>query len=145
LWSVLGKEIELYEHTEFTGAADSWLRAFLGFVAKNEGTLNNSTFVPLLKDNFLTQPQYVKYKRFVFLRLFSLFSFRDIRFTADNRFLEASRGPVQLRHIGAANQSRAMRLFRHLAHTSTIPSGVYADFFQVWIFIITSNRVFLVC
>ena len=24
LWNVLRKEIELYEHTEFTGAGDSW-------------------------------------------------------------------------------------------------------------------------
>lgn len=64
LWTMLNKEIELYEHTEYTGAADSWLRAFLNYVSKSEETLNNSTFVPLLKDKFLMLPQYVKYKRF---------------------------------------------------------------------------------
>lgn len=55
---------------------------------------------------------------------------RDIRFTPDQRFLEASRVPVQLRHVGSGNQSKAMHLFRHLAKTSELPTGVYADFFQ---------------
>jgi hypothetical protein len=61
--------------------------------------------------------------------------FRDVRFTTDQLLLEASRVPVQLRHVGSKNQSTAMRLFRHLAHTSEIPSGVYADFFQVLSFL----------
>lgn len=45
--------------------------------------------------------------------------------------LEASRVTVQLRYVGARNQSRAMHLFRRLAETAELNTGVYADFFQV--------------
>jgi hypothetical protein len=55
--------------------------------------------------------------------------FRDVRFEGEK--LEASRVPVHLRNVGSSNQSKAMKLFRHLAETSELPSGVYADFFQV--------------
>lgn len=64
IWNILNKEIRLYEFTEYTGPADSWLRSFLDYVAQNEQTLNRETFVPLLKNNFLIQPEYVKYKRY---------------------------------------------------------------------------------
>ncbi|KAI6241665.1 SSD domain-containing protein [Aphelenchoides fujianensis] len=117
LWTVLQKEVELYEHTEFTEASDSWLNAFLDFAAKSEEVLNVHSFVPMLVDSFLTQPQYAKYKR-------------DVRFNTNRTKLEASRVPVRLRYVGSRNQSRAMHLFRHLAETSEIPTGVYADFFQ---------------
>lgn len=62
LWSVLKKEILLYEFTEYTGPADSWLKSFFDYNKKNELILNRETFVPLLK-NFLKEPQYVKYRR----------------------------------------------------------------------------------
>jgi hypothetical protein len=65
LWTILNKEIRLYEFTEYTGPADSWLHSFLDYIAINEYTLNRDTFVSLLKDNFLKQPEYVKYKRYV--------------------------------------------------------------------------------
>ncbi|VDL74395.1 unnamed protein product [Nippostrongylus brasiliensis] len=96
MWSVLDKEIELYENTEFTGAADSWLRTFLQFVKQSGLLITQENFVYILKNVFLTQPQYGKYRR----------------------------------HVGCANQSRAMMLFRKLAETSLLPTGVYADFFQ---------------
>ncbi|PIO73472.1 patched family protein [Teladorsagia circumcincta] len=55
----------------------------------------------------------------------------DILFDASGSLLDASRVPIQLRHVGFANQSRAMHLFRRLAETSKLPTGVYADFFQL--------------
>ncbi|ETN74405.1 patched family protein [Necator americanus] len=58
------------------------------------------------------------------------FVFSDVVFDERSASLYASRVPVQLRHVGSANQSRAMHLFRRLAETSEIPTGVYADFFQ---------------
>ncbi|WKY02116.1 hypothetical protein Q1695_015826 [Nippostrongylus brasiliensis] len=117
MWSVLDKEIELYENTEFTGAADSWLRTFLQFVKQSGLLITQENFVYILKNVFLTQPQYGKYRR-------------DVVFDTSGYVLDASRVPVQLRHVGCANQSRAMMLFRKLAETSLLPTGVYADFFQ---------------
>lgn len=55
----------------------------------------------------------------------------DVLFDASGSQLDASRVPIQLRHVGFANQSKAMHLFRRLAETSQLPTGVYADFFQV--------------
>lgn len=74
-------------------------------------------FVYILRNVFLNQPQYSKYTR-------------DIVFDNDGIRLDASRIPVHLRYVGATNQSRAMNLFRRLAETSELPTGVYADFFQ---------------
>ncbi|CAI5443983.1 unnamed protein product [Caenorhabditis angaria] len=117
IWNVLEKEIELYEHTEFTGGSDSWLRTFLAFVKQAGLLITPENFVYILRNVFLSQPQFTKYNR-------------DVVFTADGEALDASRIPVQLRHVGSANQSRAMRLFRRLAETSELQTGVYADFFQ---------------
>ncbi|KHJ84632.1 hypothetical protein OESDEN_15652, partial [Oesophagostomum dentatum] len=117
MWAVLNKEIELYEHTEFTGTADSWLRTFLAFVKQSGLLLTQDNFVYILRNVFLVQPQFGKYRR-------------DVVFDDGTATLFASRVPVQLRHVGCANQSRAMHLFRRLAETSEIPTGVYADFFQ---------------
>ncbi|EYC39095.1 hypothetical protein Y032_0676g1430 [Ancylostoma ceylanicum] len=117
MWVVLNKEIELYEHTEFTGAADSWLRTYLAFVKQSGLLLTQDNFVYILRNVFLAQPQFGKYRR-------------DVVFDEGSSSLYASRVPVQLRHVGCANQSRAMHLFRRLAETSEIPTGVYADFFQ---------------
>ncbi|GMR41816.1 hypothetical protein PMAYCL1PPCAC_12011 [Pristionchus mayeri] len=117
IWMVLEKEIELYEHTEFTGGADSWLRTFTTYIKEAGLLVTSDNFVYLLRNVFLSQPQYAKYNR-------------DVVFDFGGSVLEASRVPVQLRHVGAANQSRAMHLFRRLAETSSIPTGVYADFFQ---------------
>ncbi|KAL3102567.1 hypothetical protein niasHS_000895 [Heterodera schachtii] len=115
-WLVLEKEIELYEHTEFTGAADSWLRVFLQFYHVKGQFTSNENFVPRLK-NFLKMKMHRKYRR-------------DIRFTNDGQSLEACRVAVRLRFIRFQNQSRAMHLFRLLAESSELPTGVYADFFQ---------------
>ncbi|CAD5220789.1 unnamed protein product [Bursaphelenchus xylophilus] len=117
LWSMIYDEIQLYEFTEYSGASDCWLRSFLEFMDKNGLDLNSTSFIYNLKNNFLKLPQFYKYKR-------------DVRFTADKGYLEATRIPVQLRFVGSANQSKAMHLFRRLAETSEIPTGVYADFFQ---------------
>ncbi|CAB3402413.1 unnamed protein product [Caenorhabditis bovis] len=117
IWNVLEKEIQLYEHTEFTSGSDSWLRTFLAFVKQAGLLITPENFVYILKNVFLSQPQFAKYNR-------------DVVFTVEGEYLEASRIPVQLRHVGSANQSRAMRLFRRLAETSELPTGVYADFFQ---------------
>lgn len=118
IWNVLEKEIELYEHTEFTAGSDSWLRTFLAFVHQAGLLITHENFVYILKNVFLSQPQFAKYNR-------------DVVLSMDGEHLEASRIPVQLRHVGSANQSRAMRLFRRLAETSELQTGVYADFFQV--------------
>lgn len=118
IWNVLEKEVELYEHTEFTASSDSWLRTFLAFVKQAGLLITPENFVYILKNVFLSQPQFAKYNR-------------DVVLTEDGEHLEASRIPVQLRHVGSANQSRAMRLFRRLAETSELQTGVYADFFQV--------------
>uniref|UniRef100_A0A914GUF8 SSD domain-containing protein n=1 Tax=Globodera rostochiensis TaxID=31243 RepID=A0A914GUF8_GLORO len=115
LWLVLEKELELYEHTEFTGAADSWLRSFLHFQHTEGMFTTNANFVPRLH-KFLKMNEHRKYRR-------------DIRFTSDGCMLEASRVPVRLRFVGFQNQSRAMHLFRLLAESSELPTGVYADFF----------------
>ncbi|CAI2348599.1 unnamed protein product [Caenorhabditis sp. 36 PRJEB53466] len=117
MWNVLEKEIELYEHTEFTAGSDSWLRTFLAFVKQAGLLITPENFVYILKNVFLSQPQFAKYNR-------------DVVLSNDGEHLEASRIPVQLRHVGSANQSRAMRLFRRLAETSELQTGVYADFFQ---------------
>uniref|UniRef100_A0A0K0DYQ7 SSD domain-containing protein n=1 Tax=Strongyloides stercoralis TaxID=6248 RepID=A0A0K0DYQ7_STRER len=117
IWNILEKEIELYEHTEFTGSSDSWLRIFLEFI-KNSGLLiTEENFVYLLKNVFLSQPTYHKYQR-------------DVVFDPSGEYLEASRVPIQLRYVGTSNQSKAMHFFRRLAETSKLPTGVYADFFQ---------------
>ncbi|TKR57948.1 hypothetical protein L596_030585 [Steinernema carpocapsae] len=117
LWNVLEREIELYEHTEFTGYSDSWLRTFLAFVKQSGLLITQDNFVYILRNVFLSQPQYAKYNR-------------DIMFDVTGTYLDASRVPVHLRFVGANNQSRAMHLFRRLAETSELPTGVYADFFQ---------------
>ncbi|UMM22698.1 hypothetical protein L5515_003785 [Caenorhabditis briggsae] len=117
IWNVLEKEVELYEHTEFTAGSDSWLRTFLAFVKQAGLLITPENFVYILKNVFLSQPQFAKYNR-------------DVVLSDDGEHLEASRIPVQLRHVGSANQSRAMRLFRKLAETSELQTGVYADFFQ---------------
>uniref|UniRef100_A0A0N5ATA6 SSD domain-containing protein n=1 Tax=Syphacia muris TaxID=451379 RepID=A0A0N5ATA6_9BILA len=117
LWVILEKEIELYEHTEFTSSSDSWLRTFLNFVQQTGLLITPENFVYILKNVFLSQPQYAKFNR-------------DIVFDESGTALEASRIPVQLRFVGACNQSRAMHLFRRLAETSELNTGVYADFFQ---------------
>ncbi|PAV84529.1 hypothetical protein WR25_22041 isoform A [Diploscapter pachys] len=117
IWSVLEKEIELYEHTEFTGSSDSWLRTFLSFVKQSGLLITTDNFVYILKNVFLSQPQFSKYAR-------------DVVLDTSGTLLDASRIPVQLRHVGSTNQSRAMHLFRRLAETSELPTGVYADFFQ---------------
>uniref|UniRef100_A0A0N5BAG7 SSD domain-containing protein n=1 Tax=Strongyloides papillosus TaxID=174720 RepID=A0A0N5BAG7_STREA len=117
IWNTLEREIELYEHTEFTGSSDSWLRIFLEFI-KNSGLLiTDENFVYLLKNVFLSQPTYHKYQR-------------DVVFDPSGEYLEASRVPISLRYVGTSNQSRAMHFFRRLAATSELPTGVYADFFQ---------------
>ncbi|VDK80722.1 unnamed protein product, partial [Onchocerca ochengi] len=54
----------------------------------------------------------------------------DILFDSTGNLLEVSRILVQLRYVGASNQSRAMRILRNIAKSSTIKTGVYADFFQ---------------
>nr|CDJ87867.1 Patched domain containing protein [Haemonchus contortus] len=117
IWTVLDKEIELYEYTEFTGAADSWLRTYLAFTKQSGLLITQDNFVYILRNVFLSQPQFGKYRR-------------DVVFDASGSVLDASRVPIQLRHVGCANQSRAMHLFRRLAETSQLPTGVYADFFQ---------------
>ncbi|KAK0418715.1 hypothetical protein QR680_013732 [Steinernema hermaphroditum] len=117
IWNVLEREIELYEHTEFTGYSDSWLRTFLAFVKQSGLLITQENFVYILRNVFLSQPQFAKYNR-------------DIMFDVTGSYLDASRVPVHLRFVGANNQSRAMHLFRRLAETSDLPTGVYADFFQ---------------
>uniref|UniRef100_A0AC34GN64 SSD domain-containing protein n=1 Tax=Panagrolaimus sp. ES5 TaxID=591445 RepID=A0AC34GN64_9BILA len=117
LWVVLEREIELYEHTEFTGTSDSWLRTFLDYINKAGLYITEENFVYILRHVFLSQPQYAKYNR-------------DVVFDTSGSMLEASRVPVHLRFVGSANQSRAMHLFRRLAETSDLQTGVYADFFQ---------------
>uniref|UniRef100_A0A914D0N6 SSD domain-containing protein n=1 Tax=Acrobeloides nanus TaxID=290746 RepID=A0A914D0N6_9BILA len=117
LWIVLEREIELYEHTEFTGYSDSWLRTFLEYVNKAGLYITEENFIYILQHVFLTQPAFTKYNR-------------DVVFDSTGTMLEASRVPVRLRFVGFSNQSRAMHLFRRLAETSDLPTGVYADFFQ---------------
>ncbi|VDP24721.1 unnamed protein product [Heligmosomoides polygyrus] len=117
IWVVLDKEIELYENTEFTGVADSWLRTYLTFAEQSGLLVTQDNFIYILKNVFLSQPQFGKYRR-------------DVLFDASGSQLDASRVPIQLRHVGFANQSKAMHLFRRLAETSQLPTGVYADFFQ---------------
>jgi hypothetical protein len=117
IWVTLEREIELYEHTEFTGYSDSWLRTFLAYANTAGLLITPDNFVYMLRNVFLSQPQYAKYTR-------------DIVFDNTGAHLAASRIPVHLRYVGATNQSRAMNLFRRLAETSELPTGVYADFFQ---------------
>lgn len=78
LWVVLEQEIELYEHTEFTGSADSWLRTFLSFVKKGGMLITPENFVYILKNVFLSQPQFDRYNR-------------DVVFDVTGTFLDASR------------------------------------------------------
>ncbi|CAI4232299.1 unnamed protein product [Auanema sp. JU1783] len=117
VWVVLEEELKLYEHTEFTGGSDSWLKTFLAYIKQAGLLITPDNFVYILQNVFLSQPQFSKYKR-------------DIVFDASDTLLDASRIPVQLRHVGSANQSRAMHLFRSLAETSELQTSVYADFFQ---------------
>uniref|UniRef100_A0A915E557 Uncharacterized protein n=1 Tax=Ditylenchus dipsaci TaxID=166011 RepID=A0A915E557_9BILA len=115
LWIVLDKEIELYEHTEFTSYGDSWLRTFLDAQNKAGFFVTDSNFIPLLKQ-FLNQTQFAKYSR-------------DVILDESVQKLEACRVPIRLRYVGFSNQSRAMILFRQLAKGSSLPTSVYADFF----------------
>uniref|UniRef100_A0A0M3I9I6 SSD domain-containing protein n=1 Tax=Ascaris lumbricoides TaxID=6252 RepID=A0A0M3I9I6_ASCLU len=117
IWKVLEKEIALYEYTEFTGSSDSWLRSFTSLIRQSDLLITSENFVYMLRNLFLSQAQYAKYKR-------------DIIFDKRGTMLEASRVTVQLRYVGARNQSRAMHLFRRLAETAELNTGVYADFFQ---------------
>ncbi|KAH7731240.1 Protein PTR-19 c [Aphelenchoides avenae] len=117
LWVVLEKEIELYEHTEFTGDSDSWLRSFFEYTHKMGLLVTENNFSHLIWNIFLAQPQFAKYRR-------------DVLLNEEGSKLEACRVTVHLRYVGSSNQSRAMHLFRHLAETSELPTGVYADFFQ---------------
>ncbi|VDM25418.1 unnamed protein product [Toxocara canis] len=116
IWTVLENEMELYEHTEFTGLSDSWLRPFMSLTRQSNLLITSDNFVSLLKNMFLSQTRFAKYKR-------------DVIFNKDGTMLEASRFTVQLRFVGARNQSRAMHLFRRLAETSELKTSVYADFF----------------
>uniref|UniRef100_A0A1I7V8D6 SSD domain-containing protein n=1 Tax=Loa loa TaxID=7209 RepID=A0A1I7V8D6_LOALO len=54
----------------------------------------------------------------------------DILFDTTGNMLEVSRVLIQLRHIGASNQSRAMQILRNIAKSRIIKTGLYADFFQ---------------
>nr|CDJ96696.1 Patched domain containing protein [Haemonchus contortus] len=63
IWTVLDKEIELYEYTEFTGAADSWLRTYLAFTKQSGLLITQDNFVYILRNVFLSQPQFGKYRR----------------------------------------------------------------------------------
>ncbi|CAJ0581174.1 unnamed protein product, partial [Mesorhabditis spiculigera] len=117
IWVLLDEEIGYYEHTEFTGSSDSWLRTFFAFVKQAGLLITGENFVYILKNVFLSQPQFAKYNR-------------DVVFDLSGTALDASRVPVHLRQVGAANQSRAMDLFRKLAAGSQLQTGVYADFFQ---------------
>lgn len=109
----------------------------------------------ILKNIFLSQPQFAHYKRYAnyllkvnetLIMSTSRYSFQfhipvccivkklissDILFDSAGNFLEVSRILVQLRHIGASNQSRAMQVLRNIAKSRTIKTAVYADFFQV--------------
>jgi hypothetical protein len=62
LWLILEKEVELYEHTEFTGPADSWLPTFFRFQKAHGIFTTNENFVPRLKQ-FLRLGQHQKYRR----------------------------------------------------------------------------------
>ncbi|KAL4002135.1 Patched family protein [Acanthocheilonema viteae] len=117
IWTVLEGEIALYEYTEYTGNSDSWLRAMMQYFQKNDIEITSNNFVYILKNIFLSQPQFARYKR-------------DILFDSTGNFLEVSRILVQLRYVGASNQSRAMQVLRNIAKSRTIKTGVYADFFQ---------------
>nr|CTP80818.1 Bm8715 [Brugia malayi] len=59
-----------------------------------------------------------------------MFHFSDILFDSTGNLLDVSRVLVQLRYVGASNQSRAMRILKNIAKSRTIKTGVYADFFQ---------------
>ncbi|CAG9532728.1 unnamed protein product [Cercopithifilaria johnstoni] len=117
IWTVLESEIALYEYTEYTGSSDSWLRAMMQYFQKSNIEITPNNFVYILKNIFLSQPQFARYKR-------------DILFDATGNFLEVSRVLVRLRHVGASNQSRAMQVLRNIAKSRIIKTGVYADFFQ---------------
>ena len=62
LWLVLEKEMELYEYTEFTGAADNWLRTFLRFQRDQGVPTTEENFTPRLK-HFLKLEQHRQYRR----------------------------------------------------------------------------------
>ncbi|KAK6100847.1 Patched family protein [Brugia pahangi] len=117
IWTVLEDEIALYEYTEYTGLSDSWLRAMIQYFEKSNIAITSDNFVYILKNIFLSQPQFARYKR-------------DILFDSTGNLLDVSRVLVQLRYVGASNQSRAMRILRNIAKSRTIKTGVYADFFQ---------------
>lgn len=61
VWRAMEREVRVFEHTEFTGYADSWLRAFVAFVATRQLDLNSDNFVFILRTMFLTQPSYAVY------------------------------------------------------------------------------------
>ncbi|KAI1724636.1 patched family domain-containing protein [Ditylenchus destructor] len=116
LWIVLNTEIQLYEHTEFTTSADSWLDVFLGYTHNESGSyLVEDNFITLLKE-FLSRPEFDKYNK-------------DVILTSNMSQLEASRITVRLRYVGFENQTRAMHLFRRLADTGELTTKVFADFF----------------
>ncbi|KAI1713431.1 patched family domain-containing protein [Ditylenchus destructor] len=116
LWIVLNKEIQLYEHTEFTTSADSWLDVFLDYTHNKSGSyLAQDNFITLLKE-FLSRPEFDKYNK-------------DVILTSNMSQLEASRITVRLRYVGFENQTRAMHLFRRLADTGELTTKVFADFF----------------
>ncbi len=116
-WVPLRKEIEVYEHTEFTGYSDSWLRVFLAFVRTAGLLLTPDNFVYIVRNIFLKMPQYQLYAR-------------DLIFDSTGSKLEAIRFPVSLRFAGMTNQSRAMTFFRKLADSSELDVHVYTDFFR---------------
>lgn len=93
------------------------LATFLSIQRRNRIELTNHSFLPLLHD-FLAEPQYKRFNK-------------DIVIEERTGRVDASRVLVRLRNVGAKNQSRAMHLFRQLASTSVLSTGVYADFFLV--------------
>ncbi|VDK49390.1 unnamed protein product [Anisakis simplex] len=135
LWKVLDKEIELYEYTEYTGASDFWLRAFSSTIQQSGLQLTSDNFAFLVRDKFLSKAHFARYKRLIFdslkLSFDLLWIIWDIIFNKNYTLLEASRAIVELRFVGAHNQTRAMHLFRRIAENSRLlPTNVYADFFQ---------------
>lgn len=86
IWLALQREIELYEHTEFTGYSDSWLRTFMAYANAAGLVVKPDNFVTLLHNVFLQIPAYHKYRR-------------DVRFDPDIQYLQAVRFPVHMRYV----------------------------------------------
>jgi hypothetical protein len=59
--------------------------------------------------------------------------YRDVLFHPHSGKLDAIRITVRLSSVGYRNQTRAMRLFRRIADESDLTTGVYADFFNVFL------------